>query len=216
MNICYIATTTHLSKGLNEALGSTTHTYSIALELSKLGHEVHIISERFEEDLEYEQIGPLHVHRFLRGVVKSSKEIKKKKISKVLKYFKIIPNFVLACNISKIFKDNDCDIVVERAHSLGVGAIVSYIVRKPLILEVIDSIFSKMSEYRAKSIIAYRKKFFKLKNKNKVEIVSAGYDNNYFYPLNSELHLSYNPEINSSSPARGGGQSQYLSLYFCL
>lgn len=183
MTIAYITTTVHISKDLKEALGSTTHTYAIASELSKLGHEVHIFSEKFEGDSDYEKFNDLHIHRLKRGVVKSSQEIKKSNIRKVAKYFKFITNYLLARRITRAVKETECNLILERAHSLGVGAIVSKLSKKPLILEVIDYIYSKKSAKRAKSIIAYTKSFFKEDIKEKVKIVTAGYDPTIFYPM---------------------------------
>jgi len=187
MKICYIATTVHISKSLNEALGSTTHTYAIASELSKLGHEVCVISDKFKGDLDYEKIDQLYIYRFLRGVIKSSKDIKKTKFRQFAKYFKIAPNFLLALKIAKIVQKNNCDLILERAHSLGVGALVSCLTGKPLILEVIDCIFSRLSVWRAKSIIAYTKEFFSKNNVKKIKIVNAGFDPNIFYPIKQKF-----------------------------
>ena len=182
MRICYVVTTVHLSKDLKETLGSTTHTYSIASELQKLGHQVFIISERFKNDKKHEIINGLHVFRFLRAGVVSSQSIKKSSFRKLAKPFKFIPNFLLSIKIAKFIEKYDCDLILERNHSLGVGAIASYLTLKPLILESIDYIYNKLSVRRAKKIIAYTKKFFPVKYHKKIFLVTAGYDPCFFYP----------------------------------
>lgn len=187
MKICYVATTVHISKDLKEAIGATTHTFALASELSKLGHEVYIISEKFRDDLDYEKVNSLHIHRFFRGIVKSSKEIKKSKVIKLARYLKIFPNILLAFKVAKIIKKYNCDIVLERAHSLGVGAWASVFAGKPLVLEVIDCIFSKFAARRARNIIAYTKDFFSPKIQKKVYLVSAGFDPKVFHPQNLEI-----------------------------
>jgi glycosyltransferase involved in cell wall biosynthesis len=181
MKIAYIATTVHISRKLKEAVGSTTHTFAVAKELAKLGHEVHIFSEKFDSDTDHEIIENLNIHRLKRGVVRSSQAIKKSKIRQVAKYFKCIPNHILARNISEIARERGCDVVLERAHSLGVGTTVSKMIDKPLVLEVIDHIYKKRSAESAKSIIAYTKIFFPNHLHNKIELVSAGYDPKFFY-----------------------------------
>ncbi len=189
MRICYVATTVHISRGLKEAIGATTHTYAVAKELAKLGHEVHIVSERFEGDLEYEKIGKLHIHRLLRGIVRSSRQVKKSRWRKFLKILKFIPNFLLGIKVSRLVRKYNCDLILERAHSLGVGAVASFLSAKPLILEVIDYIYSKFSALRAKSIIAYTKIFFSPWIRKKVFIVEAGFDPEIFYA--NDLPLKY-------------------------
>jgi len=189
MCIFYITTTVHISRGLEEAIGATTHTYAVAKELTKLGHQVHIISERFEGDLEYEKIGKLHIHRLLRGIVKSSKEIKKSSWRRFFKIFKFIPNFLLGIKVAKLVGKYNCDLILERGHSLGVGAVASFLCGKPLILEIIDYIYSKFSALEAKSIIAYTKIFFSPWIRKKVSIVEAGFDPEIFYV--KDLPLKY-------------------------
>lgn len=189
MKICYVATTVHISKDLKEAIGATTHTFALASELSKLGHEIHIVSEKFRGDLDFEKINSLYIHRFFRGIIKSSKEIKKSKIKKIARYLKIFPNLILAFKIAKIVQKYNCDLILERAHSLGVGAWVSILTGKPFVLEVIDCIFSKLAVERAKSVIAYTKIFFSPKIQKKVHLISAGFDPKIFYP--QDLDIKY-------------------------
>lgn len=181
MRICYVATTVHLSRDLTEALGSTTHTYSIAKEFVRLGHKVHIICERYESDPDKETIDQIYIHRLRRGIITSSKRIKKSKLRRFARHFKIISNFILALKISRIVKKYDLDIVFERAHSRGVGALVSMLTNKPLFLEVIDCIFNRLSCKRASKIFAYTKEFFKPRIQKKVILVEAGYNPEFFY-----------------------------------
>lgn len=186
MKICYVATTVHLTKDLKEALGATTHTYAVASGLSELGHKIYIISEKFEGDLDYEEIGSLHIYRFFRGIVKSAREVKKSKIVRFVRYFRIFPNFLLALKVAEIIKKHNCDIILERAHSRGVGALASYLSGKPLVLEVIDFIFSQFAVRRAKAILAYTRDFFNPSIQKKVYLVSAGVDPKIFYPIKTE------------------------------
>lgn len=189
MKICYVTTTVHISKDLKEAIGATTHTYAIASELTKLGHEVHIISEKFKGDKDDEVINGLRIHRLLRAIVKPSKEIKKSRLRKLARFFKFIPNFLLGLKVASLVKRYKCDLILERAHSLGVGAIASLMTGKPLILEVIDYIYSKISAQIAKYIIAYTKAFFNPRIQKKVCLVEAGYDPRIFKP--KDLPIKY-------------------------
>ncbi len=182
MKIFYIATTVHLGKNLDEGLGSTTHTYFIAKELTKLGHEVHVISKRYSDDAKFEIINGIQVHRLKRGVVASGKSLEKSPFKKYFKPFKAFLNIVLAYQIYKLVDQYGCDIILERNHSLGVGALTSYLTGRPLVLEVIDSILSKYSIKRAKHIIAYTDRFFRKTDQSKVKLVKVGFDPSTFYP----------------------------------
>lgn len=193
MKIFYIATTVHLGKNLDEGLGSTTHTYFVAKELAKLGHEVHVISKRHPNDAKFEIINGIQVHRLKRGVVASGKSLEKSPYKKYFKPLKAFLNIVLAYQIHKLVDQYGCDLILERNHSLGVGALTSCLTGRPLVLEVIDSILSKYSIKRAKHIIAYTDRFFKKTDQDKVKLVKVGFDPATFYPefMNTKYDICY-------------------------
>lgn len=182
MKIFYITTTVHLSKDLDDGLGSTTHTFFVASELTKLGHEVHVISKRYAGEEKYEVIDGIQVHRLKRGILSSGESLEKSSIKKYFRPLKGFLNIMLAYQINKLVDKYGCDVIIERNHSLGVGAWTSYLTGKPLVLEVIDAILSNKSLNRAKSIIAYTDRFFNKRYKSKVNIVKVGYDPETFYP----------------------------------
>ncbi|MBU0732212.1 glycosyltransferase [Patescibacteria group bacterium] len=186
MKIFYITTTVHISSDFNEAIGATTHTFSIAKELTKMGHEVFIISEKYPNEKEVEMIDGIKIYRLNRTVVGSAQSIKKTRARVLLRPLRIIPNTILAQHIAKLIRQEKADIIIERGHSRGVGAIASKLTGRPLVLETIDHIFSFMSERRAKAIIAYTNAFFQPAYKKKVKLVDAGFDPRYFYPVKQE------------------------------
>ena len=186
MKIFYITTTVHISSNFDEAIGATTHTYAIAKELQKLGHELYVISEKYPGDLEREKIEGLNIIRLNRAVIASSQNIKKSKLRILFRPARIIPNSILAKQISDIIKQEKGDLIIERGHSRGVGAMASKFSNTPLILEAIDHINSNMSVSKAKKIIAYTDQFFNQKNKNKIALVDAGFDPKYFHPVDVE------------------------------
>lgn len=191
MRIAYIATTVHLSSSQSEALGSTTHTLAVARELKKMGHELFLFSERFDMEPTQEDLEGLRIIRLLRAGVTSSVKIKKSKWRRILKIGRIVPNFWLAWQIRRIIKKENIDIIFERAHSRGVGGLASLLTGKPLILEVIDNIFSKISIWRARKIIAYTKEFFSNRIKKKVVLVRAGFEKKFFYPIRSQKKYDF-------------------------
>ena len=186
LKICYVATTVHVSKALKEGLGGSTHTFNIAKEFVKKGHEVHLISEKYDGDKDYEKIKGIHVHRLLRGVVSSSKKIKSNPLRKYLRPLKKISNLYLGYQISKLARKHGCEIVFERGQSLGTGAVASKILGVPFYIEVVDDCFSKFAVNHSKKIFAFTKTLFNDRNKKKVKIVETGVDTKLFRPVKTK------------------------------
>ncbi len=186
LKICYVATTIHVSKALKEGLGGTTHTFNIAREFVRQGHEVHLVSEKYEGDKDYEKISGIHVHRLLRGVISSSKKVKANPLRKFLRPLKKISNLYLGYKISEVANKYECDVIFERAQSLGTGAIASKITGKPFYIEVVDDCFSRFAVNQAKKIFSFTKTFFNEKNKKKVKIVETGVDTKLFRPIKTK------------------------------
>lgn len=192
MRICYVATTTHLSGERNEGTGSSVHTLSLAQELKKLGNMVCIVSEGFSGEKENETIGGMKVYRLKRALVADSRQAKRA-CGGLLKYLKPLSSLVLGFKVAEIARRENCDIILERAQSLGAGAVASCITGKPLAVEVIDNLFSRRSIMRAKKVFAYTDVFFGEKTKSKLRIVGSGFDEALFKPagLRKKFDICY-------------------------
>jgi len=183
MNICYIATTVHVSKDLKECLGSTTQTYALSKEFTKQGHSVHLITKKLKDDKEFEILDGINVHRLYRGVISSGEVIRKKRKTFISPILRGISNIFLGIKASKIVRQNNCDVIFERAHSMQVGTIASIISKKPLFLQVIDNFFSPIATNHAKKIIANTDVFFNKKALSKLVLVEMGIDHETFKPV---------------------------------
>ena len=183
MNICYIATTSHVSKDLRECLGSTTQTYALSKEFTKQGHSVHLITKKLKGDLDFEILDGINVHRLYRGVVSSGEIVRKNRKKFLTPILRSISNIFLGLKASKIIKENNCDVIFERAHSMQVGTIASIISKKPLFLQVIDNFFSAIAINHAKKIIANTDVFFNKKARSKLVLVKIGIDHENFKPV---------------------------------
>jgi len=193
MRICYIATTTHISKGLGEGLGSSVHTYALAKELKKLGNHICIVSEGFAGDMKEETIKGIKIYRLRRGVIADSRRVKGSSAAGLLKHLKPISSLLLGFKAAGIARRENCGIILERAQRLGAGAVASWIAGKPLAVEVIDNLFSGFSLRHAKKIFAYTDVFFGKKTKNKISIIGSGFDAGLFKPadVREEFDLCY-------------------------
>lgn len=186
MKICYVATTTHISGDVSEGLGGTTHTIGVAKALRKHGHEVVVVSDRFEGDAGLETIDGVRVYRNLRGILLSSKKIKKSRANFALKKLNPLSVLALGLRVAQIVRRENCDVILERAQSRAAGAVASWITGKPLFLELIDNLSSRFSLSRAQRIFAYTYALLDEKFRNKVVLVDTGYDDDIFMPRKAE------------------------------
>src|SRR3989338_3426850 len=186
MKVCYIATTTHLSSALSEGIGSTTHTYHLARELREQGNDLVVVSERWDSYKGVEELNGLRVYRLFRGGVVSAKKIKQSPVAWLGLVLKPLSNLWLAWRVSRIAEKEGCDVLLERAQSV-IGGLVSWSTGKPLVMEVIDNLFSRASLARAKRVFAYTDRFFDEDTRKKVELVSAGVDLAVFRPRKTRI-----------------------------
>ena len=181
MKIGYLATTAHLSASMREGIGSTTHTYNVARELKELGNEILVISDRWEGDLPFEVIDGLRIYRLFRGGIVSAKRARRSLLGLFLAPFKPLSNWLLAWQSARIVEREGCDLLLERAQS-KTGGIAALLTGKPLVVEVIDNLFSRLSLEQARRVFAYTDKFFDAQTKQKVELVGGGADLHVFRP----------------------------------
>lgn len=186
MKICFVATTVHVDPKLEESVGATTHTISLAKEFLKLGHQVYVFSEKHRGDKSHEIIDRIDIFRLNRAAGVDTKKIKKSNFRFIFRLFRFIPNILLALKISKFCKEKKVDLIFERGHSRGIGAFVSFLCGKPLILQMIDHIASLASIIKAKYIFAHSPVFFKENTRKKVVVVTCGIDPQIFFKVEKE------------------------------
>lgn len=185
MRICYIATTTHVGKERDEAIGASTHVYELAQRMTTFNHQVYIVSERASSDEKTEEkIANFYVTRFSRIIPKKLRR-KNNFIIGFLKPLKIISILKLALQTVRFIKNKNLDVIIERSQSLGVGAIASFLTGVPLYVEVIDDQYSILSLIKAKRIFVYTKRILPLIYRNKATIVVAGVNTDIYRPINT-------------------------------
>jgi len=166
MRICYVA----VDVAVPYFRGASTHVYEVAKHLTKLGHEVHVVSRRLNlGQLRHEVLDNVHIHRIYRGIgaplpFSSYQRIREERgesesasfLNKSYEryLFTLFPLYAGLISSHIIIKF-DIELIIERETSFGAGAIASMITRRPMILEIIGPRYSKRSFRKSKRILAY-------------------------------------------------------------
>jgi glycosyltransferase involved in cell wall biosynthesis len=195
MRICYVAP----DVAVPHYRGSSTHVYEVARNLSKLGHEVHVVARRVDAtQAKSESLDGMTVHRFQRGIVFSSRRssfvnseakgsYRGSTPSIVWKsyetYLKTIFPLYIALEVTRLVRESSIDIIFERETAFGAGAMGSMLTGRPLILEVIGNRVSNLQARRSSKIIAYSRGMFEgTPEAGKVETVTGAVDTDMFSP----------------------------------
>jgi glycosyltransferase involved in cell wall biosynthesis len=195
MRICYVAP----DVAVPHYRGSSTHVYEVARNLSKLGHEVHVVARRVDSaQAKKESLDGMTIHRYQRGIVFSSRRssfvnseakgsYRGSTPSLVWKsyetYLKTIFPLYIAIEVTRLVRESSIDIIFERETAFGAGAMGSMLTGRPLILEVIGNRVSNMQARRSSKIIAYSRGMFEgTPEASKVETVTGAVDTDMFSP----------------------------------
>ena len=195
MRICYVAP----DVAVPHYRGSSTHVYEVAKNLSKLGHEVHVVARRVDSaQAKKESLDGMTIHRFQRGIVFSSRKssfvnseargsYRGSTPSIVWKsyetYLKTIFPLYIAIEVTRLVRESSIDIIFERETAFGAGAMGSMLTGRPLILEVIGNRVSNLQARRSSKIIAYSRGMFEgTPEAGKVETVTGAVDTDMFAP----------------------------------
>lgn len=213
MKICYVA----IDVILPYHRGSSTHTYEIARNLIKLGHEVHVISRRLSgRQSKHEVLSGVRVYRINRGILiplkprgwqvhENGTPLYARILRKVYRlYLRSIYLLYAAVYTAYMVRRHNADVIFERGSSLGAGALAAKLMRKPLVLEIIDPNYASISVKTAKKIFIYTKSVLRENvNDDKLITVTAGADIGLFRPdINGgEVRRKYN--ISEETPVVG-------------
>lgn len=195
MRICYVAS----DVAVPYYRGSSTHVYEVAHNLSKLGHEVHVIARRVgPAQPKEEKLDGLMIHRYQRGIFFSSRRssfldtqakgsYRNDTSLFVWKsyemYLKTIFPIYIAIQVVRLIRERSIDLVLERETSFGAGAIASMLTGRPFVLEVIGNRVTSLQVERSAKIIAYSRSMFEGRAEaSKVETVTGAVDTEMFSP----------------------------------
>lgn len=190
MNVCYVA----VDVSLPAPDGGSTHTLELARALHEQGNEVHILSRRKRGQARKTMIGSLAIKRIYRMIIfpapfDTGKETQmdEGKCPLLTRFYHLYLKTILALfasiEISGIVRKNGIDLIIERADSLGAGAIAARLTRRPLIVEMISDWSVPFSLATAKKILVYSVKVAPTwVDKNKILLVPASVNTRLFNP----------------------------------
>ncbi len=166
MKICYIATDIEVPYTGAGGSGGSVHVYEVAKHLVELGNAVHLVCMKgFREQAAEENFRGINVHRMYTGIDRVRAVQKSSFYRNILNFLiplaKYAAAFLFAAKTALLVHKNKCDLIYERASSLGAGAIASFLTGKPMVLELNDPVVSRLSLMRAKSIITTKKELVK-------------------------------------------------------
>ena len=195
MRICYVAA----DVAVPHYRGSSTHVYELARNLSKLGHEVHVVARRVDSSQpKLERLDGIVIHRFQRGIFFSSRRSSfsntgergsyRGNTSAFLwksyeAYLRTVFPVYIAVEVARLVKESTIDLIFERETSFGAGAMASLLCGRPFVLEVIGNRVTGLQLSRSRKIIAYSKGMFEnSKEASKVVLVTGAVDTETFKP----------------------------------
>jgi len=207
LRICYVAS----DVALPHYRGSSTHVYEVARNLSKLGHEVHVIARRVSPaQPKEEKLDGLMIHRYQRGIFFSSRRSSflntqakgsYKNDTPILVwksyevYLKTVFPVYIALQVVRLIRKRSIDLVFERETSFGAGAIASMLTGRPFVLEVIGNRVTNLQVRRSAKIIAYSRSMFEGRAEaSRVVTVTGAVDTERFRPdpeAGAEVKLEY-------------------------
>lgn len=209
MKILYVATDIYIPF----VYGGSTHVLESAKALVKRGHNVHLICKGSKELKKEETLEGVRIHRILRYVPsKQVWDLKKKPKadkSKIRDFIagnvkrRIMPLFA-GLEIYFLMRRHDLDVIYERNSSFGAGAIASYLLGKPLILEVHFPFISPLSLQRARRILATSLKIVPSKYHHKVKLFTCNVDPGRF---------KFNPEDNEKIRRKYNAADKDILIY---
>jgi len=203
LRICYVAADVPVPY----IFGGSTHVYEIAKNLSALGNEVHVVSLRISRSqLAYEKLDDFYIHRVFKGVLFPPylTPYRKGPVLRTLSFifhrlkFRFLWIVITALTTSNLVRKYKIDVIMERGSSFGIGAFVSILTRRPLVLEVIDPLRSELSLRTARKIIAYTYNLTPNRYRSKIEIVTAAANTYSFNPNTSGEDIRCKYGINNN------------------
>jgi glycosyltransferase involved in cell wall biosynthesis len=215
MKICHIAINNIF---LPPYEGGGVHEVEIAKNLSLLGNEVHMfIDRRNEYENKIETINGINVkrldvYRFKRKLFKGKRGtgsvvIKTGDFKQKMKVIgvKILGILLGLFSMPFIIKTaKNCDIIYERSSSFGAGTFVSLILRKPIVIEVVDTQKCGFLLKFADGIITHFDNLIpKYINRSNILVMENATD-----------HEKFNPQVNSIKIRKKYGLERKLVLTY--
>lgn len=194
MNICYVTP----DVAVPYFRGASTHVYEVSKNLTARGHHVSVISRRLKRSQpKWETVDGFETYRTFQALAfeppKSSyspSHIDRESLSPVQRlyswYLRSYRAFQLGAEAATVMSGRGIEVVIERETAFGAGAVLSSMLRVPMVLEMVGPRVSSLSLRRANRVLAYSSYMVGGRvPKKKLVIVPAGVDTEMFRPDSS-------------------------------
>jgi glycosyltransferase involved in cell wall biosynthesis len=191
MNICYVTP----DVAVPYFRGASTHVYEVSKNLSARGHRVSVVSRRLNRSQpRWEIIDGFETYRTFQGLAfepptssYSASHTDREALSTIQRlyswYLRSYRAFQLGAEVATVMSGRGIDVVIERETAFGAGAVLSSMLRVPMVLEMVGPRVSSMSLRRATKVLAYSDVMVAGRvPKGKLEIVPAGVNTEMFSP----------------------------------
>jgi glycosyltransferase involved in cell wall biosynthesis len=162
LNICYVA----VDVVLPAPTGGATHTLEMARALSEHGNNVYVVSRREKGQSKNVKVNAINIQRIYRLIFFATPlgeeenthfdEVKHPRLTGLYHlYLKTVYALYSSIKVARLVRKYNIHVIIERASSLGAGAIAARLTRRPLIVEVITGTYASLSLRTATRILAY-------------------------------------------------------------
>jgi glycosyltransferase involved in cell wall biosynthesis len=191
LNICYVAP----DVAVPYFRGASTHVYEVSKNLSARGHRISVVSRRLKRSQpKWETIDGFETYRTFQGLAfepptssYSASHVDTENFTSIQKlyswYLRSYRAFQLGAEVATVMSGRGIDMVIERETAFGAGAVLSSLLRVPMVLEMVGPRVSSMSLRRATKVLAYSNIMVGGRvPRAKLEVVPAGVDTRMFSP----------------------------------
>lgn len=189
MKLCYVATDVRIPY----YSGSATHVMEVSKGLTRLGDAVfvvarldHLRQKRVEEidGIRIFRIPRLPISRGSNGLSSRKRhDIPSSFLERLYRfYLGFIHIFYATAVVVNLIREYDIEAVVERGSSLGCGALAGVLTGRPVVLELNDPVYNRLSLRIARKIVTTSKKLIPARFRDKAKLVTWGVNTSIFNP----------------------------------
>ncbi len=189
MKLCYVATDVRIPY----YSGSATHVMEVSKELTRLGNTVFVVIRLdHPRQKRLEEIEGIKIFRMPRLPISyASRDLASKKrhdipssfLERLYRfYLGFIHIFYATAFVLHLIRKYDIEVVMERGSSLGCGTFAGLLTGSPVVLELNDPVYNRLSLRIARKIVTTSKKLIPARFRNKAKLVTWGVNTAMFNP----------------------------------
>jgi glycosyltransferase involved in cell wall biosynthesis len=187
-SVCYIAPDVPIPY----PTGASVHVSELASNLSRLGHDVHVIARRVRSDEKSTEVTDGYtVHRVYRWVLSPSPAPSGGTAGGPMGssfgtlyylYLRTLFAFYVSTVASGVIRKNRLEVIIERETAFGAGGISAALSQRPMVLEIIGPRYSRLSARRSSEILYYTESMLReWVDRGKCHPIEAGVNTELFH-----------------------------------